>query len=80
MITQLNLLDKVSPDTREIRFGLSERDMSNFRGLNNMNISAIKKLYPRTNLIVESNIRTKAWRNLRGNRFGEIFYPEYSGN
>ena len=52
----INFLDKVSPDTKEIRFGISERDMSNFRGLNNMNISAIKKLYPRTNLIVESNI------------------------
>jgi histone acetyltransferase (RNA polymerase elongator complex component) len=52
----MNLLDKISPDTKEIRFSLSERDMSNFRGLNNMNISAIKKLYPRTNLIVESNI------------------------
>jgi histone acetyltransferase (RNA polymerase elongator complex component) len=52
----INLLDKISPDTKELRFGLSERDMSNFRGLNNMNISAIKKLYPRTNLIVESNI------------------------
>jgi histone acetyltransferase (RNA polymerase elongator complex component) len=52
----INFLDKISPDTKEIRFGLSERDMSNFRGLNNMNMSAIKKLYPRTNLIVESNI------------------------
>jgi histone acetyltransferase (RNA polymerase elongator complex component) len=52
----INLLDNVSPDTKEIRFGISERDMSNFRGLSNMNISAIKKLYPRTNLIVESNI------------------------
>ena len=52
----IKFLDKVSPDTKEILFGLSERDMSNFRGLNNMNISAIKKLYPRTNLIVELNI------------------------
>ena len=52
----IKLLDKVSPDTNELRFSLSERDMSNFRGLNNMNISAIKKLYPRTNLIVELNI------------------------
>jgi len=52
----IKLLDKVTPDTSELRFSLSERDMSNFRGLNNMNISAIKKLYPRTNIIVESNI------------------------
>jgi len=50
----IRLLDKISPDTGEIRFSLSERDISNFRGLNNMNISAIKKLYPRTNIIVRS--------------------------
>jgi histone acetyltransferase (RNA polymerase elongator complex component) len=50
----ITLLDNVSPNTKELRFSLSERDMSNFRGLNNMNISAIKKLYPHTNLIVES--------------------------
>ena len=55
----IKLLNKVSPDTNELRFSLSERDMSNFRGLNNMNISAIKKLYPRTNLIVESIIGQK---------------------
>ena len=48
------LLEKVPPDTGEIRFTLSIRDISSFRGMNNMNISAIKKLYPRTNLIVES--------------------------
>ena len=52
----IKFLDKISPDTKELRFGLSERDMSNFRGLNNRNILAIKKLYPRTNLIVESNV------------------------
>jgi histone acetyltransferase (RNA polymerase elongator complex component) len=52
----INLLDKISPNAKEIRFGLSERDISNFRGMNNMNIKAIKKLYPCANLIVESNI------------------------
>ncbi len=50
----IKLLGKISPDTREIRFNLSERDISNFRGLNNMNISAIKKLYPHTKIIVRS--------------------------
>jgi histone acetyltransferase (RNA polymerase elongator complex component) len=50
----IRLLNKISPDAGEIRFNLSERDISNFRGLNNMNISAIKKLYPRTNIIVRS--------------------------
>jgi len=55
----IKILENVSPDTKEFCFRLSERDISNFRGLNNMNISAIKKLYPRTNLIVESNINQK---------------------
>ena len=52
----IKLLDKISPETKELRFDLSERDGSNFRGLNNMNILAIKKLYPRVNLIVESTM------------------------
>jgi histone acetyltransferase (RNA polymerase elongator complex component) len=55
----IKLLEKISTDTKELHFNLSERDISNFRGLNNMNISAIKKLYPRTNLIVESIIDQK---------------------
>jgi histone acetyltransferase (RNA polymerase elongator complex component) len=50
----IKLLNKISPDAKELRFGLSERDISNFRGLNNMNISAIKKLYPGTKIIVRS--------------------------
>jgi histone acetyltransferase (RNA polymerase elongator complex component) len=50
----IKLLDKISPDAKELRFGLSERDISNFHGLNNMNISAIKKLYPHTKIIVRS--------------------------
>jgi histone acetyltransferase (RNA polymerase elongator complex component) len=50
----IKLLEKFSRDTKELHFSLSERDISNFRGLNNRNISAIKKLYPRANLIIES--------------------------
>jgi len=50
----IKLLDKISPNAKELRFSLSERDISNFRGLNNMNISAIKKLYPGTKIIVRS--------------------------
>ncbi|HBI47972.1 MAG TPA: radical SAM protein [Smithella sp.] len=55
----INLLENIFQDNKELRFGLAERDLSNFRGLNNMNLSAIKKLYPCTNLIVESNINQK---------------------
>ena len=50
----IKLLDKISPDIKELHFNLSERDISIFRGLNNVNILAIKKLYPRTNIIVRS--------------------------
>ena len=50
----IKLLAGIPPDTKELRFNLSARDMSNFRGLANMNIAAIKKLYPSANIIVES--------------------------
>ena len=52
----LKLLASIPTDTKELRFNLSSQDMSSFRGMANVNIAAIKKLYPRTNLIVESNI------------------------
>jgi histone acetyltransferase (RNA polymerase elongator complex component) len=47
-------LKKLSSDAKEFRFMLSQRDISNFRGLNNSNIKKIKKLYPQVNLIIES--------------------------
>lgn len=50
----IKLLNDISQDMKEIRFKLSQRDVSNFHGLNNSNIKAIKKLYPRANLIIES--------------------------
>lgn len=50
----IKLLEKVAPDTEKLSFAVSNRDVSNFRGLNNANISAIKTLYPHTNLIVKS--------------------------
>ena len=50
----LKLLASIPTDTKELRFNLSSQDMSSFRGMANVNIAAIKKLYPRTNLIVES--------------------------
>lgn len=50
----IKLLDKIHRDAKELHFNLSARDISNFRGWNNMNITAIKKLYPRVNIIVES--------------------------
>jgi histone acetyltransferase (RNA polymerase elongator complex component) len=42
------LLENIPDTTQEINFHLSPQDVSNFHGLNNSNISAIKKLYPRT--------------------------------
>ncbi len=50
----LNLLNEFPKETKELRFNLSRHDVSNFRGFNNKNISAIKKLYPKTKIVVES--------------------------
>ena len=47
-------LKGISNDTKEISFKMAESDVSSFRGINNMNIGAIKKLYPNANLIIES--------------------------
>ncbi len=55
----IKLLDNIPHDTPEISFGLSQHDVSSFRGLNNANISAIKKLYPQTKIVVESFTRQK---------------------
>lgn len=49
------LLDQIPRDVKSLRFTLAERDISNFRGLNNSNVTAIKKLYPEANLIIESS-------------------------
>ena len=51
----INALEKLSRDSRDIIFSISERDISIFRGLNNANIKSIKKLYPGAKLIVESS-------------------------
>jgi histone acetyltransferase (RNA polymerase elongator complex component) len=50
----IKLLNGIPQDTKELRFNLSSRDISNFGGMANSNIAAIKKLYPRANIIVES--------------------------
>ena len=50
----IKLLANIHQDTKELRFNVSSQDISSFRGMANMNIAAIKKLYPRANLIVES--------------------------
>jgi histone acetyltransferase (RNA polymerase elongator complex component) len=41
------LLENLPAETKGLCFYLSPRDVSNFRGLNNSNIKAIKELYPR---------------------------------
>jgi histone acetyltransferase (RNA polymerase elongator complex component) len=50
----IRLLESIPAGAKSLHFILSKRDISNFRGWNNTNIKSIKKLYPRTNLIVES--------------------------
>jgi histone acetyltransferase (RNA polymerase elongator complex component) len=49
------MLDQIPRDVKSLRFSLADRDISNFRGLNNSNVTAIKKLYPEANLIIESS-------------------------
>ncbi|MEI6608999.1 MAG: radical SAM protein [Deltaproteobacteria bacterium] len=50
----IKLLTGIPHNAKELRFNVSGQDISNFRGMANMNIAAIKKLYPQANLIVES--------------------------
>jgi histone acetyltransferase (RNA polymerase elongator complex component) len=50
----VKLLNEFPKDTREIRFNLSRHDISYFRGSNNKNIAAIKTLYPKTKIVVET--------------------------
>ena len=50
----LKLLTDIPQEVKELRFNISSQDISSFRGMANMNITAIKKLYPHANLIVES--------------------------
>lgn len=50
----VKFLENISPGTKDLHFNLSGRDVSSFRGWNNMNIDAIKKLYPNANLIIKS--------------------------
>ena len=75
----IKLLANIPKKVKELRFNVSSRDISNFRGMANMNITAIKKLYPRANLIVESSYSQK-----RGNIFvtadsGESFTLKIDG-
>ncbi len=55
----IKLLDNIPHETPEIRFHLSDHDVSSFRGLHNANLSAIKNLYPRTKIVIESLARQK---------------------
>jgi histone acetyltransferase (RNA polymerase elongator complex component) len=54
-----NLLKNLSDETKKLCFNLSPRDVSNFRGLNNSNIEAIKKLYPKAVLNVRTSTKQK---------------------
>ena len=48
----IKLLEQLPAETREIRFELHEHDVSSFRGWQNSNITAIKKLCPQTDIKV----------------------------
>jgi len=66
----LKLLTDIPQKVKELRFSVSSQDISSFRGMANMNIAAIKKLYPSANLIVES---------CSGQKRGNIFVTADSG-
>jgi len=50
----LKLLAGVPEDAAELHFFVDKRDLSNFRGHQNRNIEAIKKLYPNARLVIDS--------------------------
>jgi histone acetyltransferase (RNA polymerase elongator complex component) len=50
----LKLLGDIPKHTRTLRFIVAERDLSNFRGLGNKNVDAIIKLYPDTQIVIDS--------------------------
>lgn len=51
------LLADLPRQIKELRFAVHQRDVSNFRGYKNKNMEAIKKLYPKAHIIVDSNNR-----------------------
>lgn len=75
----IKLMDNIHRGAKELRFNLSYQDISNFRGLNNTNISAIKKLYPHTKIIVVSSSEQKRGAISLDTDSGEFFTTEISG-
>ncbi|MEN6331083.1 MAG: radical SAM protein [Smithella sp.] len=55
----IKLLDQLPAETREIRFELHNHDVSSFRGWQNSNITAIKKLCPQTDIKVITSVEQK---------------------
>ena len=51
----LKSLGNLPKHVRKLHFQIAERDLSNFRGFNNSNIDAIKKLYPDAQIIIDSH-------------------------
>lgn len=52
----LQLLKNVPQHIREFRFRVSKHDVSNFQGLGNRNVEAIKKLYPDAHIVIDSDL------------------------
>jgi histone acetyltransferase (RNA polymerase elongator complex component) len=50
----LKLLGNIPGHTGELRFRVAQRDLSHFRGPGNKNIESIKKLYPDTQIVIDS--------------------------
>ncbi len=50
----LKLLRDITKHTRQLHFSVAKCDLSNFRGLGNKNVEAIKKLYPDSEIVIDS--------------------------
>ncbi len=50
----LTLLDNIPKHSSMLRFHVAHRDLSNFHGLGNKNVEAIKKLYPDAQIVIDS--------------------------
>ncbi len=51
----LKLLSDIPKDAAQLHFFVDKRDMSNFRGHQNRNVEAIKKLYPQARIVIDSD-------------------------
>ncbi|MEE9912444.1 MAG: radical SAM protein [Deltaproteobacteria bacterium] len=75
----LRLLGAVPKHTRKLHFLVARRALSNFRGLGNKNIDAIKKLYPEAQIVVDSVPESHLGHLSLSTEAGESFFLDIPG-